>query len=965
MARRVVVCYSQFPSHALNLGRIPELLHAEGWKVFCLNKFGADEQPIERVPGIEYEFGVPQRALAELEADLYLSPLVGQRENFPRGARRVHFLVSLTSLEGVYDPEHFDHYDAIVCAGNHHVAEFDALGSSRGWSGKRLLPIGYPKLDGQRRLLAASGLAPAGDVPTVVFAPTHAYYINEQFSVLGQHGEEIVSRLLDQGMRVVFRPHMVSWKDQDRHTVEQIVLRHSGNPLFEVDRSGNYFETYARADVMLTDISGTGFTFAFTFGRPAVYFAPDAASEEGKSGIQFDDRDKIGFVARTLDDVEALIDRAVAESGEWQERIDAYRDGLLFNVGTSEEAFAGLAGTLVREPLPTGDNPAGIVTSWAADRGRLLVVAEGAEDSRDELGAALLGVDLDRCHVVALDPVAAEHTVLDGATFAGLLPKVLEQFKPTLIVAVGPSAEVPGAVTTTRADLLAALRAWTASVAPGDPGELFLRLQACAARDLPLLARERAPRVSVVMPAYNAQEFIAEAVESVLSQTMPDLELVVLDDGSTDATLSVLSRYTADPRVRVLSQGNLGRNGRIDLPFNRLVREARGEFVAWMGGDDACLPDRLEVQLAAFDEDPGLDVCHGATESIDDRGNTLGTVWRLRRPYDELSMARELALRNIVCAPSVMLRSSVYRSFGVWEDGLVCDYQYWLRAAGALRFRYLPQRLIRYRKHDAGLSTGQLSRLQPEATRIRRAGVLPRTLADFYPELVDDDAATRFEAGASLGARLLPVDPTLALHLYELAEEADPGRPDSEHNRAVALLAGGDRAAAEPLLRAAAAHSAPSAGLLAQLTRGDSPDELFVFQPENRLTAALSAARRRYTGDARRWDGLALNTVRATLVLDPRAADVAAAAVREWCERTAAHSRVHWSFPTLGRRQEDVLALVAAVSQGEPIEEAAPMTLDVVDELFLVPSGDDDLRGGLGTQAEAAAFSRWLAQHAA
>lgn len=73
-----------------------------------------------------------------------MTALVGQSSHFPRGAKRVHFLVSLTSLEGVYDESMFDHFDAIVCAGRHHMEEFAALGQRSGWGGKVLLPAGYP-----------------------------------------------------------------------------------------------------------------------------------------------------------------------------------------------------------------------------------------------------------------------------------------------------------------------------------------------------------------------------------------------------------------------------------------------------------------------------------------------------------------------------------------------------------------------------------------------------------------------------------------------------------------------------------------------------------------------------------------------------------------------------------------------------------------------------------------------------
>lgn len=336
---RSVLCYCHHVSHVFNLGQIPALLAAAGWRVRWLSAFPQASFPIPSEQGIEYGFDVPLADVSKEVADLYLTPLVGQTNHFPQQARRVHFLVSLTSLEGVYDESVFDHYDAIVCAGRHHVEEFTALGAKRGWQGKWLLPVGYPKLDGQRRQLKESSLAPPGDPMTVVFAPTHAYYVNSRFSVLGSFGERIVESLIDDGIRAIFRPHIESWRDQDRPVVERIVDRFGDHPLFVLDRSGNYFATYAQSHLMLTDISGTGFTYAFTFGRPALFFAPEANSEQGKVGIQFERRENIGLVVRHLDELVPKLRLARRHMDFLQARIAEFSDWLLFNPGSSESSF--------------------------------------------------------------------------------------------------------------------------------------------------------------------------------------------------------------------------------------------------------------------------------------------------------------------------------------------------------------------------------------------------------------------------------------------------------------------------------------------------------------------------------------------------------------------------------------------------------------------------------------------------
>ncbi len=349
---RSVICYFHHVSHVLNLGSIPDLLKVRGWQVRCFCAFSADVYPLARAPGIEYRFDVPLSLLESQEADLYLTPLVGQATCFPKRALRVHFLVSLVSLEGVYDASMFDHYDAIACAGRNHIEEFLALGKARGWQGKVLMSVGYPKLDGQRKLLGYAHSALPNDPVTVVFAPTHAYYANSQFSVLGQYGEPIVEALITAGIKVVFRPHMESWRDQDRPVVERIVSRFNKHDLFSLDRSANYHQSYAKSHLMLTDISGTGFTYAFAFSKPALFFAPDLDSEAGKVGIQFECRENIGLVIRNLSELVERVRLVMLHMAFVRQQVADFRDWLIFNPESSENYFASNIEALFSERMP-------------------------------------------------------------------------------------------------------------------------------------------------------------------------------------------------------------------------------------------------------------------------------------------------------------------------------------------------------------------------------------------------------------------------------------------------------------------------------------------------------------------------------------------------------------------------------------------------------------------------------------
>ncbi len=120
-----------------------------------------------------------------------------------------------------------------------------------------------------------------------------------------------------------------------------------------------------------------------------------------------------------------------------------------------------------------------------------------------------------------------------------------------------------------------------------------------------------APRVSVIIPTYNTQDYICEAVDSVLNQTLKNIELIIIDDGSTDNTLSVLKPYFHT--IRYIRQENSGPS----VARNRAINEARGEFVAFLDSDDYyLLTTKLEEQLACFDADNYLDIVHAGLRVV-------------------------------------------------------------------------------------------------------------------------------------------------------------------------------------------------------------------------------------------------------------------------------------------------------------------------------------------------------------
>lgn len=337
-----IVIYCEFESHLQNVMDAIIEMASVGRKLTVVLGFKSESNYLEKLQGVTV-VEMPSRAvMAIMRADLFITPSVGfSRYYTPHGSFIIHFLVSLTSLDGVYADHHFDDCDYIYCAGEHQISDFVKLSKQRDLAGKVLIPGGYPKLDNQLRWLAdcRQGSAKNTVERVIIYAPTHIYAVNERLASLRHYGEAIVKTLLDSGFVVIFRPHPVSLKDDDKVVVEKICTEHENNPHFTLDKSKNYMESYARADLMVTDLSGTGFTFAFTFQRPTIFFAPNGDAEVGLEGIQFHSRHEIGDVVRNLSELGGKCLSLLAHQDEVEAKIVRFRDKMVFNLGTSAKYF--------------------------------------------------------------------------------------------------------------------------------------------------------------------------------------------------------------------------------------------------------------------------------------------------------------------------------------------------------------------------------------------------------------------------------------------------------------------------------------------------------------------------------------------------------------------------------------------------------------------------------------------------
>jgi glycosyltransferase involved in cell wall biosynthesis len=223
--------------------------------------------------------------------------------------------------------------------------------------------------------------------------------------------------------------------------------------------------------------------------------------------------------------------------------------------------------------------------------------------------------------------------------------------------------------------------------------------------------------VSVIMAAFNAEPFIEAAVRSVLGQTYPIRELIVVNDGSTDGTLERLKAIAVtDSRLRVLSQANQG----FSAARNAALREATGEWIAVADADDVQLPHRLAVQMTALEQDPMVTVC-GAGIEIWDGGAGAGSP-RTLAPFDD-SIRALMPFESPLFDPTVVYRASLLPADRVVYDRtfrMAADYDLWSRLAPKARFRNLPDIVTRYRQHPqqvtgtarkSGLSLQERSRV--------------------------------------------------------------------------------------------------------------------------------------------------------------------------------------------------------------------------------------------------------------
>jgi len=219
------------------------------------------------------------------------------------------------------------------------------------------------------------------------------------------------------------------------------------------------------------------------------------------------------------------------------------------------------------------------------------------------------------------------------------------------------------------------------------------------------------PLVSIILPAYNCEKYIAASVESILAQVYDNFELIVVNDGSTDNTAAVLSSIS-DQRLRILN--NDGNKGLI-YSLNRAIDESKGEFIARMDADDIAVNDRIEKQVHWLLHHPATSAVATCIRIIDEYGNEKGD-WALdRKTFTASAIKKVMPRENCLAHPTMMVRGSVLKMYKYSaQQKNIEDYDLWLRMLGdGLVIDKIPQALLYYREHASSVTSKYLRSQNP------------------------------------------------------------------------------------------------------------------------------------------------------------------------------------------------------------------------------------------------------------
>lgn len=203
------------------------------------------------------------------------------------------------------------------------------------------------------------------------------------------------------------------------------------------------------------------------------------------------------------------------------------------------------------------------------------------------------------------------------------------------------------------------------------------------------------PKVTVMIPTYNRADFICNAIDSVLGQTFNDYEIIVVDDGSTDNTQKVLSRYNG--KIKYYYKDNGGEGSARNYGINK----SGGEFIAFLDSDDAWYQNKLESQHRILEKDFNIGLVYTAQHVIDENGKTTGEV----KPQNPAHCMKDL-INGCRITMTVMVRKDLFLKYGFFDESMKInvDTDMWIRLSNHTKIVYINEPLALWRRHGSNIS---------------------------------------------------------------------------------------------------------------------------------------------------------------------------------------------------------------------------------------------------------------------
>lgn len=217
---------------------------------------------------------------------------------------------------------------------------------------------------------------------------------------------------------------------------------------------------------------------------------------------------------------------------------------------------------------------------------------------------------------------------------------------------------------------------------------------------------KKKPLVSVIIPTWNRVEYLFEALNSVFQQSYPHIEIIVVDDGSTDDTKARLEPLINKGKIRYFYQENQGQSAARNLAISKM----KGAYACFLDSDDHWFPHKVEAQVELMKTDSNIAICYGDMNLIDSKGHFV-SHWRM--PHYSGYVMKQLLLNNFISMPTVMIKADALVEQGGFDEQIrfAPDYDLWLRISPSCQIIYLDSILAEYRVMDEQLSSDKAARM--------------------------------------------------------------------------------------------------------------------------------------------------------------------------------------------------------------------------------------------------------------